>query len=139
MSRRCIRSMMVLPLLSRDEVIGLVELWYAEPGREFEDRETRLGRALSAIVATAIQNARLYNQMVTLSAELEQRVEERTGELRAERDRIDTLYRIAMELTASLDLDMVLSRAVTLVGEAVGAQDGMLLLVDPQSDQLIHR
>src|SRR5690606_34472658 len=86
-----------------------------------------------------MSNANLYEQMVKLSAELEQRVEERTRELREERDRIDTLYRIAVELTASLDLDMVLSRAMDLVGEAVGADTGVLFLVDPHSDLLIHR
>ena len=133
-----VRSEIAVPIIADDRVLGVLTV-AAGDDDPLDDNDLALMRTFAAQVATAMSNANLYEQMVKLSAELEQRVEERTRELREERDRIDTLYRIAVELTASLDLDMVLSRAMDLVGEAVGADTGVLFLVDPHSDLLIHR
>ncbi|NDJ54936.1 MAG: GAF domain-containing protein [Chloroflexi bacterium] len=139
MGQRGAQVALLLPLVSQGRSIGLVELWETDGPRRFTQREIRLAQALATSVSSAVQNARLYARMVQLSEELERRVEERTEDLAAERDRIDTLYHIAVELTASLDLDRVLNRALELVGAAVGAEAGQLFLVDPQSDRLIYR
>jgi PAS domain S-box-containing protein len=89
--------------------------------------------------AVAIENNQLYTG-------LEQRVAERTKDLHlaldqltAEHGRVETLYRVTSELSASLDLDRVLNRALMLVAESIGAPRGSILLVDSQTDQLIHR
>jgi PAS domain S-box-containing protein len=60
-------------------------------------------------------------------------------DLRLERDRVETLFRIASELSTSLDLDRVLNRALELVVSAAGATHGSILLVDPQTDMLVAR
>src|SRR5690606_40203744 len=56
----------------RSSDLGLVELWYRDPNRRFEDRDTRTARALAASVATSLENARLHDQtearLVELSA-----------------------------------------------------------------------
>lgn len=137
-SQAWVRSEIAVPIIADDEVLGVLTVASGDDN-PLDSNDLMLMRTFAAQVATAMSNANLYAQMVKLSAELEQRVEERTRELREERDRIDTLYRIALELTASLDLDMVLSRAMDLVGEAVGAETGVLFLVDPHSELLIHR
>jgi PAS domain S-box-containing protein len=131
-------SAVAVPIIADEDVLGVLTIASGQE-RMLGDNDLDLLRTFAGQVATAMTNARLYEQVVTLSEELEQRVEDRTRELREERDRIDTLYRIAVELTASLDLDMVLNRALELVGEAVGADTGALFLIDPQSDLLIHR
>ncbi len=137
-AKEWVRSEVAVPIISDEKVLGVLGV-ASGADNLLDDSDLQLMRTFAGQVATAMTNARLYAQMVTLSEELEQRVEERTRELREERDRIDTLYRIAVELTASLDLDRVLNRALELVGEAVGADSGTLFLVDPQSDLLIHR
>ncbi len=133
-----VHNEIAVPIISDEEVLGVLSVSSGEAD-PLDDNDLALLRTFAGQVAAAMTNARLYAQMVQLSGELEQRVEERTAELREERDRIDTLYKIAVELTTSLDLDMVLNRALELVGEAVGADTGTLFLVDPQSDMLIHR
>lgn len=131
-------AQLAIPIIADGKTLGVLSI---ESGEDIplEQGALPLLTTFADQVATAMTNARLYNEMVKLSAELEQRVNERTAQLQDERDRIDTLYRIAVELTASLDLDRVLNRALELVGEAVGAEHGSLYLVDPQSDKLIHR
>jgi PAS domain S-box-containing protein len=133
-----VRYEIAIPIVSDQDVLGILDV-QAGLDNPLADNDLQLLRTFAGQVATAMANAALYEQMVKLSEELEQRVEERTRELREERDRIDTLYRITVELNASLDLDRVLNRALELVGEAVGAEHGSLFLIDPQSDQLIYR
>ncbi len=140
-----IRSWMGVPLLYGDRLLGMLTLDKKEPN--FYDRaKAELALTFANGAAVAIENARLFEQVTRFSQELEQRVEERTQELAQaleeltmERDRVETLYRITSELSASLDLDRVLNRALELVVEAVEADRGAIFMVDPQTDHLIQR
>ena len=59
--------------------------------------------------ATAIQNARQFDEIHNLTDFLEKRVEERTDELRREHQNSQTLLRIISELSTSLDMGLVLN------------------------------
>jgi PAS domain S-box-containing protein len=133
-----VTSEIAVPIVSDQKVLGILDV-QSSADNQLDENDMQLLRTFAGQVATAMSNARLYAQMVQLSTELEKRVEDRTRELREERDRIDILYKIAVELTASLDLDMVLNRALQMVGDAVGSEHGSLFLIDPQSDRLIFR
>ena len=60
-------------------------------------------------------------------------------DLTLERDRVETLYRITRELSASLDLDRVLVEALSLINRAVGVSHGSIMLVNPGNGSLIYR
>ena len=60
-------------------------------------------------------------------------------ELDRARKRADTLYRIVSELSATLDLDRVFARALRILAEALGAQQGLILLLDQGSETLYVR
>jgi PAS domain S-box-containing protein len=60
-------------------------------------------------------------------------------ELTKERDRVRVLLSITNELTASLDLDRVLNRALALINRAVGVKQGSFLLLDPETGYLVYR
>ena len=126
------------PLTIGDQVVGILCVNRQEPHR-FSPAEIATLSALADQVTMAVENARLFDEVRTFSQELEQRVEERTQALAKERDRVETLYRIASHLSASLDLEHVLNRALELVVEAVGAERASVLMPDQQSGQLIHR
>jgi PAS domain S-box-containing protein len=135
-----------VPVVARDEVLGLVRLGDTRFDRTLNDSEVQLIETLINQAAVAMSNARLYDQIVKFTLELEGRVEERTRELahanedlKLERDQVETLFRIASELSTSLDLDRVLNRALELVVGAAGATHGSILLVDPQTDVLVAR
>jgi PAS domain S-box-containing protein len=135
-----------VPIVSRDEVLGLVRLGDTRFDRSLSDSEVQLIETLINQAAVAMSNARLYDQILKFTQELEGRVEERTRELaranedlKLERDQVETLFRIASELSTSLDLDRVLNRALELVVVAAGATHGSILLVDPQTDVLVAR
>ncbi len=135
-----------VPLVSRDEVLGLVRLGDTRFDRSLSDSEVQLIETLINQAAVAMSNARLFDQVVKFTQELEGRVAERTRELaranedlKQERDQVETLFRIASELSTSLDLDRVLNRALELVVVAAGATHGSILLVDQQTDVLVAR
>jgi PAS domain S-box-containing protein len=139
------RSAVLSPLTGGDRVVGVLCVGYREP-HSFSPTEVATLSALADQVAVAVEHARLFDQVTRFSQELELRVEERTqalaeamSELTVERDRVETLYRITAQLAASLDLDYVLNRALQLVVEAVGADQAFLLLLEPESGQLICR
>ncbi len=146
LERRRAQAILILPMVARGQTVGLVELERRQEQRRFSAEEVRLAQALANQAAAALQNARMYEEIVRFSEELEQRVERRTHELAqaleeltVERDRVEALYRITAEVYASLDLDQVLNRTLELVARAVGASRGSILLDDPDRGRLIYR
>jgi PAS domain S-box-containing protein len=100
----------------------------------------------AAQAALAIENARLFEEVRHFSQEMEHLVEERTQELAEamwklteERDRVETLYRITSQLSATLDLDHVLNLALKLIVDAVGAERASILMAKSESGKLIYR
>lgn len=71
-----VRNWMGVPLVANGQVIGLYSLDKAEPGY-FTAEHVREAEALAAQAASAIQNARLFEQVERYAAELEQRIVER--------------------------------------------------------------
>lgn len=131
-------SAVLAPLMGGTQVGGVLCVGYREPHR-FSTTEVATLSALADQVAVAVEHARLFDQVSRFSQELERRVEERTRQLAEERDRVETLYRITSQLSATLDLDHILNRALHLVVEAIGAEQAFILLSDLQSGRLICR
>jgi PAS domain S-box-containing protein len=95
----------------------------------FGEYDLSLLSSLSAVAATALENARLYEKVRTLNEELEQRVKERTSELL-------TLHAIAATVSQSLDLETIVNRALEQVLALMGRQAGGFYLFDPKTDQV---
>ena len=85
----------------------------------------------------AIQNSRLFAETQRLAQELEQRVIERTAQLTREQQNTVTLLRILTEVSSSLDLDRALNRTLSLLNDATGAEQGTIMLLNPE-DYLLH-
>jgi len=133
------RSLIGVPLITGDAIMGALALADASSARAFGLDDQRVLSTVAAQVAVSIQNSRLFERNRLFTAELEARVQERTEELRGERDRLNFLYRITTGLTASLDMDQVLSRALEMMAAAVGAENGAILGIDSISDNLIYK
>jgi PAS domain S-box-containing protein len=140
-----IGSMLMVPLATGDRVIGVLTAERKEKGG-FDTTDQLLLSTLADQAVIALENARLYEEVTRFAQELEQKVEERTEELAqaikeltAERDHAEALYRITKDLGISLDLDRVLIQALALVNEAVGVEHGSIMLLDPESGNLIYR
>ena len=138
-AKRMARSYFGLPLKAGERTIGVITVINYERYDAFTSTHERILNTLAAQVAVAIENARLFGEVRAAAEELEQRIAERTRDVQQERDRVELLLRMTSELSASLDLDSVLTRSLTLVKDSIGATQGSLFLNDPHSDGLIHR
>ncbi len=133
-----IRGWIGAPLLVDDEVIGLLCVDNRIIGAYDED-DGQIAFTLASQAAQAIRNARLYQEVTQLNAELEVRVEERTAELREEQDRLRAVHAITIELAATLELQPTLNRALELAADALEARRGSIMLRDMQENELICR
>jgi PAS domain S-box-containing protein len=140
-----IGSMLMVPLVTRDEVIGVLTAERREKGG-FDTTDQLLLSTLADQAVIAVENARLYEEITRSAQELEQKVKERTAELAqaieeltAERDYVEALYRITRDLGISLDLDRVLIQALALTNEVVGVEHSSIMLLDHETGNLIYR
>jgi PAS domain S-box-containing protein len=132
LERLDVRSLLIVPFISQNQVIGSFSLDAIHKPHTFTTDERELCQTIAAQIASAVENARF-------TRELETRVALRTQDVERERERVETLLQISTELSSSLDLNRVLSRALQLVTEVVNAPRGSVFILDLESDQLIHR
>jgi len=95
-----IRSALSVPLVSRKEIVGVLNIYSDQVGF-FNDDHRRLAESAAATVAAAVANARLYE---------------------AERDRrqeAETLREAALVLTTALDRNEVIERILAQLQEVV--------------------
>lgn len=85
-----IRAVLTVPLIMRDEVSGVLFFNYHSAPREFGNLEILFARQLASTAAVAMENARLVEERLETEETLEQsrdqleeRVQERTAQLRA--------------------------------------------------------
>ena len=128
-----------VPLIAGDQVVGVLAIRDNVQTRPFGLNDQRILTTIGTQLGASIQNANLFKRISNFADELNQRVEERTLELQQERDRLDALYRITAELGRTLDMDRVLDRALDMVTRAIGADEGVVVLIDPRTDELYSR
>ncbi len=129
-------SVLVLPLASGTEL--RCALFIQMPAHtRFSPAEVELALTVANQASIALESARLFDETQRMAEELEQRVVERTAELEREKANTETLLRILSEVSASLDLDRALSRTLALLNDAVGAEQGTVMLLQSE-DNLLH-
>ncbi|NJN79725.1 MAG: GAF domain-containing protein [Anaerolineales bacterium] len=131
-----VQSIVAVPMILGGKALGMLSAQSYLPHVYTEEDMQILGTlANQAIVA--IQNGKLFAETQTLASEQEARVEERTAQLNQEKQNTDTLLRILTEVSSSLDLDRTLNRTLSLLNDTLGAEQGTILLVNPE-DNLLH-
>jgi signal transduction histidine kinase len=107
------------PLIAQGQIIGFLNLNSDQPNY-FNHESIRHLQAFAATAATAIQNARLFRDLQKHTLELEDRVQERTAELKAAKERIERI------LVSVPDAVFVLDEADRLV-QANPAGESLLI------------
>jgi len=134
-----IEIVLVAPLTIQGIPIGALTLGRADRKAVFESTEIELVESLLRQAGVAIQNAGLYDEIRAINDSLEVRIAARTKELAREKERIETLYAISGELSASLDLNQVLQKTLHLISQAIGARHGSIMLLDRLRNVLVFR
>lgn len=132
-------TLLVVPILLRDQVVGLIELQAIER-RHFDNQNLNLALSISTAVGQAMETAQLYQSLQRHADHLEDMVAQRTHELQSERDRTQAILEAVGEGVVVTDLTGTIQylnpSAVALTGftgpEAVG-QSWRLWQNDQQS------
>lgn len=82
----------VLPLLLRGEPSGVLVLGHKRSGRPFGSDDVEILRTLANQTAIAVQNARSYEALAILNRDLDEKVQQRTEELRASHTELSRAY-----------------------------------------------
>ncbi|MFQ3535289.1 MAG: GAF domain-containing protein, partial [Aggregatilineales bacterium] len=133
------RAFIGVPLISSDQVLGALIAADSQDAQAFSLNDQRILETIGSQLATALQNARLFDQARRFAARLERAVQERTLELQRERDTLNFLYGLTADLTSSLNIDVTLNRALVKLIGAVDADMGAILSIDNLSDTLVVR
>jgi GAF domain-containing protein/nitrogen-specific signal transduction histidine kinase len=129
-------SILAVPMTLGGRAIGMLSPQSYQPN-VFTAEDLQILGTLANQAIVAIQNSRLFAETQRLAQELEQRVVERTAQLTREQQNTVTLLRILTEVSSSLDLDRALNRTLSLLNDAAGAEQGTIMLLQPE-DNLLH-
>lgn len=131
-------SILAVPMVLGGRTIGMLSAQSYEPNVYTED-DLQILSTLANQAIVAIQNGRLFNETQRLAEQLEQRVVERTAQLQREQQNTETLLRILTEVSSSLDLDRALNRTLALLNDAIGAEQGTIMLRSVDDNMLHYR
>jgi len=106
-----VRSVLSVPLISREELVGVMSI-YSEQKGFFSEDHRMLAESAAAAVAAAIANARLYEQE------------------REQRRLAEALAKAAAVVSSTLDLDRVLDRILEQVSRVVPNDATNIMLLD---------
>jgi sigma-B regulation protein RsbU (phosphoserine phosphatase) len=115
-----VRSELAIPLITKNRVIGVIDLEAREPGY-FTEEHQRVLTLVASRMAAGIENAQLYTR-ITKQARI-----------------LLLLNEIARELTSILNLDELLGRIAELMRRLIDYQMFSILLLDTTGEKLQHR
>jgi len=124
-------SFLGVPIAQGERLFGQIYLTDKMDYPEFTREDERVLETLAAYAATAITNARLYEQLVR-----------RDRELQTRNDDLKLLNDAATTLTSSLDIDDILAKTLDLVMEYLSVEAGEIFLVEDGEQELhleLHR
>lgn len=113
-------SIIAVPMISRGEPIGVIELLNRRDGVPFDEEDERLLTAFAADATVAIENARMFTQT--------------DQALAARVDELSMMQRIDRELNATLDYRRVMETTLDWALRTTGADVGMVAVVVEQEE-----
>jgi serine phosphatase RsbU (regulator of sigma subunit) len=129
-----IEAVIAVPLLVRDEVIGLLAV-FPPKGRATTANESALLAALAAQLAVAVQNAQLHEQSKRLGEERERALEAE----RAASKQVRALYEISRSFAQSLSLEATLEAVASTVVDVLDVDLALIRMPDDRREWLLPR
>lgn len=113
-----IKSVLILPLIYRDRVIGIINLDEMESYRTFTEQDVKFAQMLCNQAAISIENSLLYTN-----------IEKGNKRLVDVNKRMSTLYEVSSSLTVKLHLAEVISKLMNNLGDLFDVYYGQVILI----------
>ncbi len=114
-----LESLLGVPIISKEQVVGVMWFDHVQEGRGFTDRQVDLAMAIGAQAAIAIENARVF-------AETDRRLVEAR-----------LIQEVMLAATSTLDFDLVLERTVKALHRALKIDRLGFLMPSEQGTMLV--
>jgi len=101
-----VRAALSVPLMIDNHFFGLLVVHQCSGPRHWQESEQDLMKQLATQVSIAIQQAKLYDQVRALNADLEKKVQERTAELRQRMEELQELNELKDEFLNAFSHDL---------------------------------
>lgn len=121
-------SIISVPLVFHDTVIGVILLYNRQDGQPFDEGDLQFLTTISGSAAVALVNAAMYERMEDLATEARTRAQE-----------LSILYDIGTAMSTTLNLDRLLRiilTAATMGGTGLGFNRAILLLTNERTHTL---
>jgi two-component system sensor histidine kinase HydH len=121
-------SIISVPLLFRDKVIGVITLYNKGDDRPFTENDLQFLTTIASGAAVAVENAAMYERMEDLAIEARTKAQE-----------LSILYDIGTAMSTTLNLDRLLRiilTAATMGGSGLGFNRALLLLTNERTNTL---
>ena len=86
-----LHSLLYAPLGVRGQPVGVIAFGLIDIDRDFHDHDIKTAEAIAKRIAIEFENARLYQELKDINADLEDRVAQRTEAFKASRDQLRNL------------------------------------------------
>jgi GAF domain-containing protein len=121
------RSLVQVPMLRGDDVVGVLAVSRAAPG-SFTSAEIALVQTFADQAVIAVENARLLTEL-----------QARTGELQRSVGQLTALGEVGQAVSSSLDLETVLTTIVSRAVELSGLDGGTIFEYDDATEAFVQR
>ncbi len=121
-------SLISVPLLFRDKVIGIITVYTMDETRPFRENDLQFLTTVASGAAVAVENATMYERMESLAIEARMRAQE-----------LAILNDVGTAMSTTLNLDRLLRiilTAATMGGSGLGFNRAILLLTNERTDML---
>jgi two-component system sensor histidine kinase HydH len=121
-------SIISVPLIFRDKVIGVITLYNKQEGQPFTEDDLQFLTTVASGAAVSVENAAMYERMEDLAVEARTRAQE-----------LSILYDIGTAMSTTLNLDRLLRiilTAATMGGSGLGFNQAILLLTNERTNTL---
>ena len=115
-----VKSLLLVPLATREEIIGLLALDYTTEARRFSSWQVELATTIGNQVAMAIENARLYARQKRRAVQL------------------GVINQVGRRATSSLNLDELLQETAVAIQEAFDYHFVSILVTDDDKDEVVQ-
>ena len=118
------------PIIAQGNVNALLILGAKLSGDSFGTEDIRLIEVISPQIASAIEKAKLYDEVKSFSERLKIKVDEATRELKDRNVSLLTLQRITKDITRSLDFNKIVQNIADSLSTELGYLGGILVFLD---------
>ncbi|MFA6512446.1 MAG: ATP-binding protein [Patescibacteria group bacterium] len=118
------------PIMRKGELTGVFFIGPKKSGDSFSLEELRLFKVLGPQLATALEKARLFEEVKAFTAQLQQRVESATKELRERNAYLVALQDVSAAITRTFDFDKVTQEITNAIADELGFVGGLMVFLD---------